>query len=224
MDKDQSVKSIHWESGIPAESFWDNLYTEGDTGWDLGQVSPPLKNYVDQLSNKDISILLPGCGNSYEAEYLLKKGFTNITLIDIALTLVNRLEEKFKNNPNIRIIHGDFFTHQGNYDLILEQTFFCAIEPGLRKKYVNKISALLDPGGKLAGVLFDKEFEQPGPPFGGNKDQYLRLFENDFIFKTIEPCYNSFAKRQGTELFINFVKKQSILCQRSATFVTNKGE
>ncbi len=208
MNKDQFVENMPGGTEIPAASFWNGLYKEGDTGWDLGEVSPPLKNYVVQLTDKNIRILVPGCGNAYEAEYLLKKGFTNITLIDIAPILVIRLKERFKNNPNIHIIHGDFFAHQGKYDLILEQTFFCAIDPGLRKKYVNKISTLLAPGGKLAGVLFDKEFEQPGPPFGGNKDEYIRLFENDFIFKTIEPCYNSFAKRQGTELFINFVKKQ----------------
>lgn len=33
----------------------------------------PLKVYFDQLTNKDLKILIPGGGNSHEAEYLLKK-------------------------------------------------------------------------------------------------------------------------------------------------------
>lgn len=189
------------------ETYWNNQYNALSTGWDLGEVSPPVKAYIDQLTNKSRRILIPGCGNTYEAEYLLQNGFSDITVIDIAPTLVAQLKEKFTGNPNINIIHGDFFEFEGEYDLILEQTFFCAIDPPLRKDYVAKMKALLVPGGKLAGVLFDREFEQQGPPFGGCKCQYESLFEKDFDFKTFELCYNSFVKRAGTELFINLVRK-----------------
>lgn len=184
------------------EAFWNNQYINHTTGWDLGQVSPPIKAYLDQLTNKNLRILMPGCGNSYEAEYLLQQGFTNITLIDIAPTLVTKLKNKFAANNNIKIILGDFFNHNGEYDLILEQTFFCALHLTLRKAYVATMKKLVAPNGKLVGVLFDKNFEQNGPPFGGNKTEYLLLFESAFKIVTFESCYNSFYKRQGTELFI----------------------
>jgi hypothetical protein len=29
----------------------------------------PIKNYIDTLKDKDIAILIPGCGNTYEAAY-----------------------------------------------------------------------------------------------------------------------------------------------------------
>ncbi|SDM68378.1 Thiopurine S-methyltransferase (TPMT) [Daejeonella rubra] len=189
------------------QSFWNDQYIANTTGWDLGQVSPPLKAYIDQLTNKDIKILIPGCGNSYEAEYLLKMGFTNVSLIDIAPDLVERLKAKFKSEPHIKIILGDFFSQEGEYDLILEQTFFCALDPGLRKSYVEQMKNLLKKGGKLAGVLFVKEFEQAGPPFGGSKEEYKLLFENDFDLQVFESCYNSFAKRAGTEMFVVLQKK-----------------
>ena len=189
------------------ETFWNNQYVANATGWDLGEVSPPLKAYIDQLTRKNMRILIPGCGNTHEADYLLQKGFTNITVIDIAPTLVAQLTNKFASNPNIKIILGDFFEHVGEYDLILEQTFFCAINPPLRKDYVAKMKELLSTGGKLVGVLFDREFEQQGPPFGGCKCQYEPMFEKNFDFKTFELCNNSFVKRHGTELFINLVKK-----------------
>ena len=208
MEKNQAEEYCVVTSDVELrETFWNNQYNANTTSWDLGQVSPPIKDYVDQLTNKDLRILIPGCGNSYEADYLLQKGFTNITLIDIAPTLVRQLQQKFINNLNIKIIQTDFFTHDGEYDLILEQTFFCAINPLQRKDYVVKMKAILATNGKLVGVLFDKEFEQQGPPFGGCQWQYKPLFENDFNLKTFEPCHNSFAKRQGTELFINLVKK-----------------
>lgn len=189
------------------EIYWNNQYQANETGWDLGEVSPPIKAYIDQLTNKNLRILIPGCGNTYEAEYLLQNGFTNVTVIDIAPTLVAQLKEKFAGNPNINIIPGDFFEHEGEYGLILEQTFFCAINPPLRNDYVAKMKGLLAPGGKLVGVLFDREFEQQGPPFGGCKCQYEPMFEKDFDFKTFELCNNSFVKRAGTELFINLVRK-----------------
>lgn len=189
------------------ETYWNDQYEANSTGWDLGEVSPPLKVYIDQLTNKDLRILIPGCGNTYEAAYLLKQGFTDVTVIDIAPKLVAQLKQKFAADPHIKIIQGDFFKHEGQYDLILEQTFFCAINPQLRKYYVTKMHELLASNGKLAGVLFDREFDQQGPPFGGSKCQYKPMFEKDFIFKTMEPCYNSFIKRKDTELFINLQKK-----------------
>lgn len=189
------------------ETYWNDQYEANTTGWDLGVVSPPLKAYIDQLADKNLRILIPGCGNTYEAGYLLKQGFTDITVIDIAPVLVAQLKEKYRNNPYINIITGDFFQLQGEYDLILEQTFFCALNPPLRKDYVMKMQELLAPNGKLVGVLFNREFEQQGPPFGGCKCQYESLFQQYFDFKTFEPCYNSFVKRAGTELFINLVKK-----------------
>jgi SAM-dependent methyltransferase len=191
-------------------AFWNNQYQTNNTRWDLGQVSPPLKQYINQLTNKGLRILIPGCGNTYEAEYLLEQGFTNITLIDIAPVLVGRLKNKFACNTNINIIMGDFFEHIGEYDLILEQTFFCAIDPSLRMSYVAKMNELLTVNGKLVGLLFNRVFEQIGPPFGGTKQEYIHLFENDFELKVMSDCYNSFEKRKDTELFIILLIKKTI--------------
>jgi len=187
--------------------FWNNQYKANTTGWDLGQVSPPLKRYIDQLTDKNQRILIPGCGNTYEAEYLLQHGFNNITLIDIAPILVERLKIKFAFNPAIKIVLGNFFTHNGEYDLVLEQTFFCALDTSLRLSYVAKMKELLAVNGKLVGVFFNKLFEQNGPPFGGVKQEYIHLFKDDFHFKVVDECYNSFIKRKDSELFIILQKR-----------------
>lgn len=189
------------------KDFWNERWKTNDTGWDMGFVSPPLKEYMDQLSDKTVSILIPGCGNTYEAEYLLEKGFTNVTVVDISPALTDVLKEKFKaHTDRLHIICADFFELNGQYDLILEQTFFCALNPELRAPYVAKMYELLSPGGKLAGLLFNTKFEKDGPPFGGSKEEYEQLFADKFQFKTMDTCYNSHPKRAGTELFINFIK------------------
>ncbi|MFN3487670.1 MAG: methyltransferase [Emticicia sp.] len=191
------------------DQYWSERYEKSQTGWDVGNVSPALKGYFDQLTIQSISILIPGCGNAHEAEYLLQQGFTNITLIDISGVLVQNLQEKLKNYIEkglCRVIHQDFFEHSGSYDLIIEQTFFCAIDPNLRPKYAQKMSELLKPSGRLVGLLFDRAFVG-GPPFGGTKEEYIPYFSPYFDFKTFEKCANSIPPRAGNELFINFLSK-----------------
>ncbi|HEV3324255.1 MAG TPA: methyltransferase domain-containing protein [Puia sp.] len=182
--------------------YWNERYDNGKTGWDMQQVSPPLQAYFAQLRDKTCSILIPGCGNAYEAAWLQQQGFSSITLADISEVLTSGLRKKFGDNPNsnIRLITGDFFDLSGQYDLIVEQTFFCALDPSLRTRYVQKIDDLLNPGGKLIGLLFDRNFVG-GPPFGGHKEEYRLLLEKKFKIKTLAPCYNSIPPRAGTELF-----------------------
>ena len=91
------------------QEYWDTQYKTNATGWDLGKISPAIQAFTKTLENKNTRILIPGCGNSYEAEHLLNEGFTNITVIDIAPTLIENLQKKFQNNPNILIILDDFF-------------------------------------------------------------------------------------------------------------------
>jgi SAM-dependent methyltransferase len=184
------------------KQFWNARYETGETGWDIGFVSTPLKNYFDTLTQKDQRILIPGCGNAYEAQYLLDQGFSNITLIDIAPLVVERLKKKFEGQAGIKIICGDFFSHSESYDLIIEQTFFCALPPVLRPNYVKHMHTLLNPTkGKLAGLLFDKIFDKEGPPFGGTKLEYVDLFKILFTFVTLNRAMDSIAARAGTELF-----------------------
>ena len=196
---------------IPLDAaYWEAQYQAKTTGWDLGQVSPPIQTYAHTVTNKYSRILIPGCGNSYEAEYFLDLGFSNITVIDIAPTPVAVLKEKFKNNPNIQIILGDFFEHQGNYDLIIEQTFFCALPPTMRQKYVWKMHQLLAGEGILAGLLFNRTFES-GPPFGGSKEEYEKLFSAGFDFIKMALTENSSTPRANSELFIEFKKSSQVV-------------
>ena len=182
-------------------AYWDNQWAAGQTGWDIGYVAPALKEWFDSIIDKSAAILIPGCGNAYEAEYFLNKGFNNITVIDIAPSAVRILKEKFKNREGIRILEGDFFKHEGEYDIIVEQTFFCAIDPSLREKYCEQMAKLLKKDGILGGLLFDRTFEQ-GPPFGGCKCEYTPLFHKSGLEVTeMNITDGSIPERMGTELF-----------------------
>jgi methyl halide transferase len=189
------------------ETFWDNRYKTKVTGWDLGEISTPLKTYFDQLTNKSLKILIPGGGNSYEAEYLNEKGFKNVYVTDLSKTALSNIKERVPNFPEEHLIHNDFFKLDMTFDLIIEQTFFCALHPNLRSDYTKKTADLLTQNGKLVGLLFNIPLYEDHPPFGGNKNEYLGYFKTYFNIETMNKCYNSSSSRKGKELFIKLRKK-----------------
>lgn len=183
--------------------YWTSRWEDGKTGWDIGHISPPLQNYFDQITNRSSKILIPGAGNGYEAEYLHTKGFTDVTVLDISKYPLEEFSIRNPTFPSSRLINSDFFDHNEHYDLILEQTFFSAIHPSLRKSYADKMYDLLNDGGRLVGLLWGIEMNLDSPPFGGNADEYWKLFMEKFKICTLDKCYNSIPEREGMELFIN---------------------
>lgn len=197
------------------DSYWSERYQSQKIGWDIGEASTPISEYINQIEDKSILVLIPGCGNAYEAKLLLDIGFTNVTLIDISETLINALKVELKTHTaqgNCTLIHGDFFDLQESFDLIIEQTFFCALDPDLRASYVEKMYDLLNPDGKIVGLMFNRSFEEGpnagNPPFGGSVTEYRGLFEPKFKIEKLEEAYNSIPSRQGSEVFVKFRKQK----------------
>ncbi len=189
------------------EQYWSDRYQNDMTQWDIGYASTPITAYADQLDDKDLRILIPGSGNAYEAEYFVKNGFKNVYILDIAEQPLKAFAKRNPDFPQDQIIHNDFFKLEGKFDLIIEQTFFCAIDPSKRSKYVTKIDDLLSNHGKLIGVLFDDPLYEDHPPFGGNKKMYKSIFSQDLSIEIMETCINSIPPRKNRELFIKIVKK-----------------
>ena len=182
------------------KEYWEDRYREKKTGWDVGYANPSLIKFCLNVIPYETKILIPGCGNAYEGAELYNNDFTNITLLDISEKAISSAQEKHKNLPESVFKQGDFFALEDHYELIIEQTFFCALDPSLREKYVEKIYELLVPNGMVIGVLFNKEFEG-GPPFGGTAEEYVKLFEKKFEVVRMDKCYDSIPQRQGTEVF-----------------------
>ena len=191
---------------MSTDKYWDQRYLEENTPWDLLALSPPIKSILDLLDDPDKKILIPGAGRGYEAGYAYELGYKHTHYADISQTAAKEFSRLFPEFPKDQILTDDFFKLEGKYDLIIEQTFFCSMDPSMRKDYVKKCYELLNEGGYIKGLLFASEFEREGPPFGGNMDQYRKLFSALFAIERLEMCKTSVLPRLGNELIFSFKK------------------
>lgn len=198
---------------MPSNKYWNDRYLNDDIGWDIGEISRPIKHWLDNYKEQNKKILIPGGGSGFEAGYAYEKGFKNTYYLDFSTVAVNKFKKTFPSFPETQIISKDFFSlsdFDGFFDIIIEQTFFCAIQPAMRLRYVNKIYDLLQKNGIVVGLLFNLEFKNDTPPFGGTKTDYKLIFESKFNVLKMEPCINSIAPRAKNELWFCLKKKYKI--------------
>lgn len=185
------------------EKYWTKRYQSGQTQWDAGSVTLPIKAYFDSLTNKDIRILIPGGGNGHEAAYLHEQGFSRVYLLDFSAEPLQAFAKRYPDFPKEHLLQEDFFAINDTFDFMVEQTFFCAIHPSQRADYARQAAKVLKKGGRLVGLLFNDALNEDHPPFGGNRDEYRTYFEPYFTIHKMEPAYNSIPPRQGRELWID---------------------
>ncbi len=198
-------------SNINKSQFWNNKYLENESKWDIGNPTPAFVDYFKLLSNKNKKILVPGCGNGYDALYLAKLGF-DVYAVDFSKEAINYILEQAKNqNISINVLHEDFFKLNNFdffFDIVLEYTFFCAISPDRRQEYIEKICDLLKKNGEYVGFLLpiDKNVNEPGPPFGIDLNETLNDFSKYFSIKECTKSSLSIEPRINSEIFIKMIK------------------
>lgn len=191
-------------------AYWERRYQDGRTGWDIHGVSPAFLAWAQTIQDRQASILLPGCGHAHEARYLLEQGFQHVHVLDFAPLPLQRLRQSFPHEikeQRLTLHELDFFRLTGQFDWIFEQTFFCALPISLRSEYARHMHSLLSPTGYLVGLLFNRSFPGPEPPFGGSIDEYRSLFEPYFHLHHLAPTPLSIPPRRGSEVWIQFSKK-----------------
>jgi SAM-dependent methyltransferase len=196
-------------------SAWENRYQSGDTPWDLQGPTPEFLRLAEEkrLPLKGRA-LVPGGGRGYDAVWLAKQGL-EVDIVDFSPTALLATQElAFKEKVTVHAYNQDFFAlpshgyHQERYDLILEYTFFCAIDPKLRAQYVKAVASLLKPNGLFVGLFFPLQTDKAGPPFEVSREEVKLLFNPNFRFTTEEPKA-SVKPRAGRE-FLGFASRHSV--------------
>jgi thiopurine S-methyltransferase len=95
--------------------------------------------------------------------------------------------ERFEGH-GISLLKGDFFdlddnATNGKFDGIFDRGSLVAIDPSLRKDYVNILGKLIKPGGSILMATVDRregteEAKNAGPPFSIDGDVINKLYGN----------------------------------------------
>lgn len=187
--------------------FWEDRYQVGDTGWDLGAPAPPLLRASGELA--PCRAVVVGCGKGHEVLALARRGF-RVVGVDFAPSAVEVGRRAAKEAQlDARFEQADVFAlpaNLGTFDLWVEHTCFCAIDPARRGDYVAAAARTLAPGGMVLG-LFYAHGRKGGPPFSTDGDALTRLFSTDFELLSLELAPDSHPRRRGEELLGRFRRK-----------------
>lgn len=168
--------------------FWDQRYAAGRTPWDQGAVPAATARFLAAHPGHGARALLPGCGSGHEVAAFARAGYL-VTAIDFSTAAVAGAQARVGAGLAPRIVLGDFFTYDfadAPFDVIYERTFLCALPPDLWPKIAARTTALLRPGGTLAGLYFFGA-KDDGPPFGLAPDEPAALFEKELILVADHP-------------------------------------
>jgi thiopurine S-methyltransferase len=189
--------------------FWRRLYQTGDMGWDIGRPAPPLERALRALdvpAGARGRALVPGSGRGHEAVLLAELGWRT-TAVDFAAEALDgarRLAERA--GVSLDLQQADAFAYlrdAPHFDLAIEHTFFCAIDPARRDEYLAALARTLAGGGRLVG-LFYCHGRPGGPPFGSTPAEVTaHLVRAGFTIASTERPSDSIERRAGDELLVH---------------------
>ena len=195
-------------------NYWEQAYQSGDMAWDLGGPTPIFNQWINSERNT-LSICILGAGNGWDALNFAKKGH-HITAVDFAYSAIKNMTKMAeKLDVELNILYSDIFNigklYHNAFDVVLEYTCYCAIDPGRRIDYVDLVDRILKPEGRLVALFFplDKELNYDGPPFGVNLSSTLKLFSKKFTINKKEIPNLSIERRIGREMFVILNKNAS---------------
>ncbi|NOX98313.1 MAG: methyltransferase domain-containing protein [Verrucomicrobia bacterium] len=195
---------------------WEQHYQEENTPWDKGQAAPGLTAFLKKQTPQG-RILVPGCGLGHDVRELSAAGGDDAEVIglDLAPTAMARANEIIKVGRE-QFVTGDFFDLpddlRGSFDWIWEHTCFCAIDPDLRKKYVQASADALKIDGKLLAVFYLDPYDEEhtpgeGPPHGCSLEELAELFRHQFNFIEHWQPDHAYPGRENKELMMILQKR-----------------
>jgi len=175
---------------------WNERYLAGRFPWDLGMPSPLVMRLVDQEFRPPARVLIVGCGRGWEVEALAQRGF-DVMGLDIAPAALDLVTMRVGQRTNLSLQVGDVLNMPpsmlGTYDILVEHTCFCTINPSLWSAYANSVASVLAPGGHFVGAFLSFENNKyGGPPFGTDLETVRWLFAEHFVIRRLRRAPESF--------------------------------
>jgi SAM-dependent methyltransferase len=197
---------------VSRAEYWEELYRNGDTGWDLGAPTPALVG-LQHLLPPNGRMLVLGSGFGHDAIYFAQQGYRTVG-VDFSATAVERARQNARRlGVEVEFLQEDLFalpeSFREQFDLVLEYVTFCAIDPQRRPEYRDVVHRVLKPGGLLVALFFPTDGRPGGPPFAVNVEEVRALFGKTFqlIVETVPE--HSVKPRKGKEVLMLWKKLSS---------------
>ena len=187
---------------------WTQAWDKGTIGWHKDKVDAILQKYLKQLcgDKESISILVTLCGKSLDLPWLADQGHSVVGCelaelagkqlfeennIPFSVTAIDDFKVFSATDKKLKFYAGDFFKVSaslvGTFDVIWDHNAFGAVSPSDRSCYIELLSSLLLPGGKI--LLSNWEYDQSKrniAPYSLNSEQIKEYFGAQFEVKLLE--------------------------------------
>jgi SAM-dependent methyltransferase len=181
---------------VEMDSIYKNIPLE-EIPWNIETPPDALVELVDSGKVKPCKTIDLGCGAGNYAIYLASIGF-DVTGIDISPAAIKIAEENAKKkgvkwNFLVADVLGDLDEVKETFDFAYDWELLHHIFPDKRKKYVENVYRIINPGGKYLSVCFSEKDLQ----FGGSGkyretplDTILYFSSDDELRDLFEPHFN----------------------------------
>lgn len=190
--------------------FWSDKYAKQSTPWDLGEYHPAFRTILEQTKPLRSRVAVLGCGVGHDAAFLAQSGHF-VTAFDFSEEAIKAARTKYGHIAHLEFVVADAFAlpdkYLGQFDLVAEHTFFCAVKPQMRNQVIQLYRNLLVAGGHLMAVMFVMP-KFSGPPYGGSEYELKRRFEHAFDLRYWTRHRTHESWRNGCELLIYAQKKE----------------
>ena len=192
------------DTAVRAAGYWEGRYQRSETGWDLACGHEGFDKILPQLKAPRSRIAVLGCGQGHDAALLASHGHL-VTAFDYSESALRVAQEKYGSITGLKFVRANAFelpeSYFGQFDVVFEHTFFCAMTPALRPRVVDLWKRLLSPRGQLWGVFFAIE-KRSGPPWGSTEWELRERLRRHFSFLYWTRIRTGPATRLGAEVFI----------------------
>lgn len=211
-DKD----ALQQRPDINQSEFWSESYRQWQStgqapGWELGDAAKPLREVIPQIKIPKSRIVILGCGSGHDAAFLASQGHI-VAAVDLSHDAIEKARALYGHVKNLTFFAADAFDFaqksRGEFDIVFEHTFFCAIDPDRRRELVTAWRSLLHDQGHLLAIFFVLD-RTGGPPFGASEWEIRERLRHGFDFRYWTRWKTSIEGRQGKELIVYAQKKSS---------------
>ncbi|UCB54360.1 MAG: thiopurine S-methyltransferase [Thiotrichales bacterium] len=183
--------------------FWLERWDRGETGFHQQHINPYLGYYYGELGpppekRAGFRVFVPLCGKSRDLWWLQQSGY-DVVGVEFSELAVEQFvagepldfkktdrngHDSYKTD-RLEILVADFFDLQeqdiGNITDIYDRASLIALPVDMRRRYVEKITALQPPGTRtLLITLTYPDREMEGPPFSVTEEEVKDLYSGDY--------------------------------------------